>query len=111
MAVYFRHPRACVGRGPSCGSLRNVRASRRHGTPAFREQTARHRSVGFTYQAVVRRLHQLLLKLNASILHVNDGVVRLRSLHFRDGQPSLWTGGIETQNLVLGAPGDPQCAP
>ncbi|RNC50012.1 peptide hydrolase [Trypanosoma cruzi] len=62
---------------PSCGSLRNVGASRRHGTPAFREQTAKHRSVGRTCRKVVIRFLHLMLKLRASILHVSGGLLRL----------------------------------
>ncbi|KAF8284728.1 hypothetical protein TcYC6_0004590 [Trypanosoma cruzi] len=74
MAVCFRHPRACVGGGLSCGPPRHVGASRRHGTPAFRGRAAKHRSVGFKCRAVAERLHHLGVKPSVSTLYVRNGV-------------------------------------
>ncbi|RNC38570.1 hypothetical protein TcCL_NonESM12175, partial [Trypanosoma cruzi] len=55
-----------------------------------RKKTVRRRNDGRTRREVVIRFLPLVLKLRASIPRVRggDGVVRLRSRRFHDGQPS-----------------------
>ncbi|RNF12838.1 hypothetical protein TcG_08821 [Trypanosoma cruzi] len=97
-----------LGLGRGCLQMAFAPRKRRFSS---RKKTVRQRSVGRTCRKAVIRFLRLMLKLRPSILHFSGGVLRLRSPPPTHGLPSLWAGGVETQNLVLGAPGDPQCAP